>query len=179
MLFRSMLDPLDGGKVTTNLWGERWAKLCQNSMGNPVAAATGMGAAGLNNHARGRELQIRLAQECAAVGLALGHQVEDFGGRPASEWAEASKGDVYEMLDGMLAANSSGANWLPSMAQDVVKGRPTEIYQMNGFVCRQGATVGVDTPVNAAITDVIRAIDAAEIAVGFENVERVLTTAGY
>ena len=124
-------------------------------------------------------MQIRLAQECAAVGLALGYEVEDFGGRPASEWANASRGDVYETLDGALAGNTSGANWRPSMAQDVVKGRPTEIEQMNGFVCQQGAAAGVDTPVNAAMTDVIRAIDAGEIGTGFDNVERVLTTAGY
>ena len=174
-----ILDPLDGGKITTNLWGERWAKLGQNSMGNAVVAASGMGTADLNKHARSRELQIRLAQECAAVGLALGYEVEDFGGRPASEWANASQGDVYETLDGALAGNTSGANWRPSMAQDVVKGRPTEIEQMNGFVCQQGAAAGVDTPVNAAMTDVIRAIDAGEIGTGFDNVERVLTTAGY
>jgi len=174
-----ILDPIDGGKVTTNLWGERWAKLGQNSMGNPVAASSGMGMADLNKHARGRELQIRLAQEVAAVGLALGHKVESFGGISAQEWADASRGDVYELLDNDLAEKSSGANWRPSMAQDVVKGRPTEIYQMNGFVCEQGASVGIDTPVNAAIADVIRAIDAKELESGFDNVELVLKNAGY
>jgi 2-dehydropantoate 2-reductase len=174
-----ILDPIDGGKVTTNLWGERWAKLGQNSMGNPVAASSGMGMADLNKHARGRELQIRLAQECAAVGLALGHNVENFGGKTAEEWSEASKGDVFEQLDAELVEKSSGANWRPSMAQDVVKGRPTEIYQMNGFVCQQGAMVGIDTPVNAAITDVIRAIDAGELESGFDNVELTLKSAGY
>ena len=174
-----ILDPIDAGKVTTNLWGERWAKLGQNSMGNPVSASSDMGMADLNKHPRGRELQIRLAQEVAAVGLALGHDVENFGGKKASEWAEASRGDVYEALDGELAEKSSGANWRPSMAQDVVKGRPTEIYQMNGFVCEQGATVGVSTPVNAAMADVIRAIDANELEAGFDNVERVLKAAGY
>jgi 2-dehydropantoate 2-reductase len=175
----SILDPIDGGKVTTNLWGERWAKLGQNSMGNPVAAASGMGMSDLNKHARGRELQIRLAQEVAAVGLALGHDVENFGGRSAKEWAGASRGDVYELLDNELAAKASGANWRPSMAQDVVKGRPTEIYQMNGFVCEQGASVAIDTPVNTAMTDVIRAIDARKLEPGFDNVERVLKNAGY
>jgi len=174
-----ILDPIDGGKVTTNLWGERWAKLGQNSMGNPVAASSGMGMADLNKHARGRELQIRLAQEVAAVGLALGHKVESFGGISAQEWADASRGDVYELLDNDLAEKSSGANWRPSMAQDVVKGRPTEIYQMNGFVCEQGASVGIDTPVNAAIADVIRAVDAKELESGFDNVELVLKNAGY
>ena len=50
---------------------------------------------------------------------------------------------------------------------------------MNGFVCEQGATVGVSTPVNAAMADVIRAIDANELEAGFDNVERVLKAAGY
>jgi 2-dehydropantoate 2-reductase len=111
--------------------------------------------------------------------LALGHNVENFGGKTAKEWSDASRGDVYELLDAELAEKSSGANWRPSMAQDVVKGRPTEIYQMNGFVCQQGSTVGIDTPVNAAMADVIRAIDAKEIESGFENVDRVLKSAGY
>jgi 2-dehydropantoate 2-reductase len=174
-----ILDPIDGGKVTTNLWGERWAKLGQNSMGNPVIAGSGVGSADLNQSARGREIQIRLAQECAAVGLALGYDVEAFGGRSAAEWADSSHGDIYEKIDGELAENITGANHKPSMAQDVAKGRQTEIYQMNGYVCQQGASVGVETPVNAAIVDMIRAVDAGEIKPGLENIERTLTAAGY
>jgi 2-dehydropantoate 2-reductase len=33
---------IDSAKATTNLWGERWSKLVQNSMGNGVTAATGL-----------------------------------------------------------------------------------------------------------------------------------------
>src|SRR5205814_2215995 len=33
---------IDSSKTTTNLWGERWSKLCQNGMGNGVTAATGL-----------------------------------------------------------------------------------------------------------------------------------------
>lgn len=174
-----ILDPIDSGKITTNLWGERWAKLSQNSMGNPVAASSGVGMADLNKHARARELQIRLAHECALVGIALGHDIETFGGKPASTWAEASRGDVYEMLDDSLAEKSTGSNFHPSMGQDVIKGRPTEILQMNGFVCEQGANVGVSTPVNAAMTETIRAVDAGAIKAGIDNVERTLSAAGY
>ena len=174
-----ILDPIDGGKITTNLWGERWAKLGQNSMGNPVAASSGMGMSDLNKHPRGRELQIRLAQECASVGLALGYKVENFGGRTAFEWANATRGEVYELLDAVLAERSTGANWRPSMAQDVVKGRPTEILQMNTFVCDQGLLVGINTPVNASMANVVKAIDAGELEAGFDNVELVLSSAGH
>ena len=174
-----ILDPVDGGKITTNLWGERWAKLAQNAMGNPVSAASGLGMADLNKHHRGRELQIRLAQEVSSVGFALGYEIEDFGGRPAQDWANSSRGDTYEMLDGELAEKVNGSNWRPSMAQDVVKRRHTEIDQMNGFVCEQGAKVGIPTPVNEAMTKVIKNIDANLTDVKFANVEKVLELAGY
>ncbi len=174
-----MLDPIDAGRTTTNLWGERWAKLSQNSMGNPVVAVSDMGMSDLNREPRGRELQIRLASECARIGLALGHRVEKFGGMDPQMWADADRGDVYEELDGVLAQKAGGANWRPSMGQDVVKGRPTEINQMNGFVVEQAAVAGIEAPVNAAITEAIRAIDAGRLKPGIENVEMVLTRAGF
>ena len=37
-----MLSVIDSAKATTNLWGERWGKLTQNSMGNGISACTGM-----------------------------------------------------------------------------------------------------------------------------------------
>lgn len=174
-----MLDPIDAGRITTNLWGERWAKLSQNSMGNPVVAISDMGMADLNKQQRGRELQIRLAAECARVGLALGLNVEKFGGMDPQMWADSSKGDLYEELDGVLAQKAGGANWRPSMGQDVVKGRPTEINQMNGYVVERASEVGVDVPVNRSIVDAIRAVDAGTLKPGVENVDMVLARAGF
>ena len=46
----SMLSCIDGAKVTTNIWGERWAKLAQNAMGNPVGGISGLGG---QRHERG------------------------------------------------------------------------------------------------------------------------------
>lgn len=174
-----MLDPIDAGKTTTNLWGERWAKLSQNSMGNPVVAVSDMGMADLNKEQRGRELQVRLAAECARVGLALGINVEKFGGTTAQTWADSDRGDVYEELDGALAARAGGANWRPSMGQDVVKGRQTEINQMNGYVVERAAEAGVDVPVNRAIVEAVRAIDAGVLKPAKENIDAVLARAGF
>ena len=39
-----LLDNIDGAYSSTNLFGERWAKLCQNSMGNGISAASGLGS---------------------------------------------------------------------------------------------------------------------------------------
>ena len=65
-----MLSVVDGAKVTDNLWGERWCKLCANAMGNPVQAMTQLGSLEIAAQPRGREITIRLAAESARVGLA-------------------------------------------------------------------------------------------------------------
>lgn len=174
-----MLDPIDAGRTTTNLWGERWAKLSQNSMGNPVVAVSDMGMADLNKEPRGRELQIRLAAESARVGLALGIKVEKFGGVDPQKWVDSTRGDVYEELDGVLAQKAGGANWRPSMGQDVVKGRQTEIDHMNGYVLEKAIEAGIAVPVTASMIDAIKAVDAGTLKPGKQNVEKVLTDAGY
>src|ERR1700758_1392710 len=38
----AMIVTIDTVKATSNLWGERWSKLCVNGMANGVAAATGL-----------------------------------------------------------------------------------------------------------------------------------------
>jgi ketopantoate reductase len=49
---------------------------------------------------------------------------------------------------------------IASMLQDLRRGRPTEIDYMNGAVARLGAEHGVPCPVNQALTDIIKAMEA-------------------
>ena len=177
-----ILDPIDAGKTTTNLYGERWAKLCQNSMGNPVVGSTLCGTATIGSSSRGRELQIRLAAESAKVGLALGLDVVNFGGSEPKNWVAASSdGEVYEELDKKMAesAGASTGDWHPSMGQDVANGRPSEIDFMNGHVLRKGREVGVETPVTASIVEAMRRIDRGELLPKESNIEMILSNAGY
>lgn len=177
-----ILDPIDAGKTTTNLYGERWAKLCQNSMGNPVVGATLCGTATIASSPRGRELQIRLASESAAVGLALGLDVVNFGGSSPTKWTAAtSDGEVYEELDNMMAesAGAGTGDWHPSMGQDVANGRPSEIEFMNGHVLTMGRKVGLETPVTASIVDTMRKVDRGELRPHQSNIESILSNAGF
>jgi 2-dehydropantoate 2-reductase len=174
----AMLDPIDAGKVTTNLWGERWAKLSQNAMHNPVSGASGMGLAELAADPACRALHIELAKEAATVGLALGHRVEDFGGKPASVWATADDPATYEEIDGMIARRSQGPNRRPSMAQDVIKGRASEIRCMNGFIVDKARELGIQTPANAAIVAAMLAVDAGELKPSRQTIDLVLARAG-
>ena len=46
-----------------------------------------------------RSIRIHLAKEGAQVGLALGLNVVEIGGKPAQTWADADRGDAFEELD--------------------------------------------------------------------------------
>jgi 2-dehydropantoate 2-reductase len=174
-----MLSVIDGARATDNLWGERWAKLSQNAMGNPVQAMTGLGTLEVMSSEVGRAITIHLAAESARVGLAAGYRIAKFGGTEPATWAKADQRDTWETLDRMLTpASASGRNWRASMAQDVIKGRPTEIDYMNGHVAAQGRERGVPTPVSSAIVEVVREIDAGARRPAPANIEATLRRAG-
>jgi 2-dehydropantoate 2-reductase len=174
-----ILRVVDGAKPTDNLWGERWSKLCANCMGNPVQAMTGLGSLEIAAKPRGREITIRIAQESAAVGLKLGYRIPKFNGREAEQWAQAGRPDIYAEIDaGLVPKEGAGRNWRASMAQDVIKGRRTEIDYMNGLVVDKGRETGVPTPVSAAVVAIVREIDAGRRKPSPDHIEEALRRAG-
>src|SRR5207244_2801944 len=141
--------------------GERWAKLSANAMSNPLQAMSGLGSLELLSSEVGRAITIHLAAEAARVGLALGLRVPKFNGATAEEWAGADRPSTREALDRMLTPAAGRArNWRASMAQDLAKGRPTEIDFMNGYVVAQGRDRGLPTPVHAAVVEVMHEVEA-------------------
>jgi 2-dehydropantoate 2-reductase len=174
-----MLKVVDGSLTTDNLWGERWSKLCANSMGNPVQGMSGLGSAEIAGSEVGRAITIHLAAESARVGLALGYTIPKFNGETAERWADAGRRETYQALDEMLTPKSASTrNWKASMAQDVTKGRPTEIDYMNGHVVAQGRAKGVPTPVSAAIVDAMHEVERGARKPAPENIGLVLKRAG-
>ena len=172
-----LFSSVDGARATSNIWGERWAKLTANSSSNPITAMTGLGSEEVAAEPRARLIQIHISKESVQVGQALNFDIEPIKGRPAEMWARADEGEVLEELDALFQPGSA-PDWKSSMAQDVAKGRPTEIDYMNGYIVERGAEIGVATPVNAAVVDAVKEIDAGRAAPDPSNLERVLAAAG-
>jgi len=165
---RDMLATIDSAKTTSNLWGERWSKLCINCMRNPVSAATGRGGNANDLDPMTRRLAIMIAGEAVKIGLAQGYELENMYGLTPEQLAAAHAGDkrAYAELDEKLLAGTStrSSDQRPSMGQDMVKGRRTEIDYINGLVATRAAELGLAAPYNAGIADVVRRIERGEIA---------------
>jgi 2-dehydropantoate 2-reductase len=143
-------------QVTTNLWGERWAKLASNCMANPIAGLTGLGSAELRADPEARRVSIHVAAETISVARALGHEVEPLFGIDAQRFVDAAAGKNVEELETDMAASAQTlAGGRPSFLQDVMKGRRTEIDYLNGYVSERGREVGVPTPVTDAVVETV------------------------
>jgi 2-dehydropantoate 2-reductase len=49
------------------------------------------------------------------------------------------------------------------MGQDMVKGRRTEIEFLNGLVARKGEEIGIPTPANVVLTDIVKRVEKGEL----------------
>ena len=170
----AMLNHVDSTEVTTDLWGERWSKLTANSMHNGLAAATGLGHTGIYGQEAPRRLAIRLGGEATRVGRALGFNVESVRGIPADALVAAAYGEsaalksVEAMISGWMTRMTDEGR--PSTAQDVLKGRRTEIDYINGMVIAKAAEAGIPVPTQSAILALVQRVERGELAPEIKNI---------
>ncbi|CAO3436422.1 hypothetical protein [Azospirillum doebereinerae] len=163
-----LFEPIDGAAATTNLWGVRWSKLCVNGMRNGVSAATGMGGNARDAHPVIRRVVIRLGGEAVKVGRALGYDLEPITGIEPGLLSAASDGDqnaLSEVEAHMQKGTQSQARsnlQRPSMAQDMEKGRRTEIGELNGFIVKKAKEAGVEAPTHERIVEIVRRVERGE-----------------
>ena len=65
------------------------------------------------------------------------------------------------------------ANVKPSMLQDLEAGRATEVDVVNGGVASKGDELGIDTPANDKVVELVHAIERGELAPDPENLRSV------
>ena len=161
--------------VTTNLWGERWSKLAINCMANPIAGLSGLGTAELRTEPGPRRLAVFLAAEVVRVGRARGFEIEPMWGISAQRFVDAAEGRGLEEVEADLGRDAkSRVGGRPSLLQDVIRRRRTEIDYLNGYVVDEGRKVGVATPFNQAIVDVYRRYGVGELTPDPKNLEPLL-----
>ena len=165
---RRLVALADSALATTNLWGERWSKLVTNAMANGMSASTGLISRDILRNDALRRFGARLGSEAIRVGQALGYELEDIHHIDPEIIAKAGEGDAAatrEYDDHRLAevSKAGGGEHRPSMGQDMVKGRRTEIEFLNGLIVRKGDEIGIPTPANAALTEIVKRVEKGEL----------------
>jgi 2-dehydropantoate 2-reductase len=164
---RRLVGYSDSAKVTENLWGERWSKLVANVMGNGLSACTGLPGAQIVQTEPLRRFATRLGSEAIRVGQALGYSLEEILHLPPETIARAGEGDAaaIEVADAQRLKDTArvSGEQRPSMGQDMMKGRRTEIEYLNGYVVREGARIGHACRANAALTDIVTRVEKGEL----------------
>jgi 2-dehydropantoate 2-reductase len=157
----------DSAKVTANLWGERWSKLVANVMQNGLSACTGLSGNQVLQNETLRRFSNRLGSEAIRVGQALGYQLEEILHLPPETIARAGEGDAtaIALCDERRLKDRGriSAEQRPSMGQDIMKGRRTEIEFLNGYVAGEGEKVGLSCRANAALTDIVKRVERGEL----------------
>lgn len=120
-----------------------WGKLAVNCAINPLTALLRVRNGALIDSQWARQVMADAAREVAAVAAA--QEIELPFPDPAARAEEVAR---------LTAPNRS------SMLQDVERGAVTEIEAICGAVMRQGAALGVPTPVNATLYRLVKAIEA-------------------
>lgn len=170
---REVMDIVGPSKVTTNLWGERWAKLATNCMSNSLSALTGLGSAAIRQEPSVVDQYIKIGSEVVSIGISTGLEVEPINGIPADLYNKALTDQV--VMEEVKTKLAEGASQLgegrPSMAQDLLKGRKTEIEYLNGYAVNTGLGIGIQAPVNARITQLIQRMEQGLIEPAVENIK--------
>ena len=135
-------------RLEADLRGELWAKLVMNCAFNAISALGRSRYGPMLADAQVRALMREAIAECVAVARADGIPVV---------YVDAQYEAAMRLGEAMREASSS-------MAQDLARGRPTEIDSLNGYVARRGEALGVPTPVNRALAALVRLLERAATA---------------
>jgi 2-dehydropantoate 2-reductase len=141
-LFASAQVPV---RISPDVMAELWTKLMVNCAWNAVSALT--------------QLPYGRAAEVGAIGSMQEAVVREV---VAVARADGVSLRSDEALQAMRRIAVSMPGQLSSTAQDLARGKPTEIDHLNGFVARRGGELGIATPVNQALHALVKLAEAAK-----------------
>jgi 2-dehydropantoate 2-reductase len=130
-------------RISENIQGELWVKLLRNCALNAISALGHARYGEIAQNANAKQLMQNVVDEVLAVARAAGVVMPG----------------VHDRESGMAAAMELAmqmADAFSSTAQDLNRGRPTEIDALNGYVARRGAELGVPVPVNHALFTLVK-----------------------
>ena len=134
-------------RISANLTGELWTKLVWNCALNALSALGKVTYGEILASADAKQLLEGTVYEVLAVAKAAGIKP------PGLEDPQVALAGAYKIAEQMAATRSS-------TAQDMMRGKKTEIDSLNGFIARKGRELGVPTPLNHALYTLVKLAEA-------------------
>ena len=130
-------------QISDNVIGALWAKLVINCVLNALSAITRL-PYGILAQCEGVEAVMRdVLAECEAVARAEGIKLPD---------------NLWETVESIVRSMPTQRS---STAQDLKRGKRSEIDHLNGYMVERGEALGVATPVNRTLHALVRALEDA------------------
>jgi 2-dehydropantoate 2-reductase len=133
---------LEAAGIPTTVAGDiekmQWMKLVTNCAYNAVSAVAGIPYGPIAEVEGANEFIASVVDECVLVARGCGVILPD---------------DMVEQAAKIPAAMPTQFS---STAQDLIRGKPTEIDFLNGYVVRKGAELGISTPGNFALQTMVK-----------------------
>jgi len=128
-------------EISDNVMGALWAKLIVNCAYNALSAITQLPYGKLVQGGGIPQVMHDVVEECLAVARAAGVNV------------------VGSMHEGVERIAQTMPGQLSSTAQDLARGKKSEIDYLNGIVVRKGEAVGVPTPANRVLLALVKLLE--------------------
>lgn len=128
-------------QVSENVAGALWEKLILNCAYNALSAIAQLPYGRLVQGEGVEPVMRDVVRECLAVAKAKG---------------VAIPGDVWEAVQRIAQTMPSQSS---STAQDLARGKPTEIDHLNGYVVRTGDALGIATPANRVLHALVKLLE--------------------
>ncbi|HMM41763.1 MAG TPA: 2-dehydropantoate 2-reductase N-terminal domain-containing protein, partial [Thermomicrobiales bacterium] len=177
---RDALSNVMPAEVTTNLWGFLWGKLVYGAMAFLLSTVDAPVPEIIDN-----PLGMRLAQAASAeaylVAKTQADKLENIGEfnpnafAPGPDFDATSRAALQEMADAMRASIKQHMGIWRDLA---VKKRKTEVDMQSAVIVAKGLENDIATPVNAAVLQVIHAIEAGERGMDWSNLDDIARLAG-
>ncbi len=159
-------------RITDNLEGARWAKLCINAAFSGLSTVTGLPFGKVAKKKKTRKIALGILREGMAVAKASGITLAKMQGH-----------DMEKMLGGTTPFQRLRAYILlpfamkkhkklySGMLKDIEKGKKCEIDFIDGVICREGEKVGVPTPLCQQIVEMTHGIENGLYEIDYKNAD--------
>lgn len=170
---QDILSSIGKCEVSTNIIGIKWTKLLMNATFSGMSAALGATFGDVLKDSKAMAALANVADETIKVAHANDISLEKMMGKNFED-LELKEGQTYrDKLAFYHEVWTPHSDLKASMLQDLEKGIKTEIDFINGFISRKGKELGIATPFNDLVCELIREAEATKVLPHFDiNISR-------